>query len=37
MRIMEIKYKISTFPSKFMGYHSKNKENGEVKSYISTI
>lgn len=37
MKVVTIKYKISTYPSKFMGYHSKNKENGEVKLYILTI
>lgn len=33
----EVNYKISTYPSKSFAYQSKNKHNGEVKLFISTI
>jgi len=35
--IITIRYKISTYPSKFGGYHSKNKENGIITAYITRI
>ena len=38
MKILpEVDYKISTYPSKFIGYQSKNKDRGEIKIFISSI
>jgi len=33
----EVKYIISTYPSKFAGYQSKKGRKGIIKAYISTI
>ncbi len=32
-----IKYKVSLYPSKYVGYQSKARDKGEIKAYISTI
>ncbi|KKL98883.1 hypothetical protein LCGC14_1819970 [marine sediment metagenome] len=38
MKILpEVEYKISTYPSKFIGYQSKNKNRGEIKIYITSL
>ena len=34
---IEINYKLSLYPSKFLGYQSKNKNKGNLTFYISTI
>ena len=33
----EVEYKVSLYPSRFLGYQSKARDKGEVKAYISTI
>jgi len=33
----EVEYKISIYPSKFLGYQSKARNKGEVKVYVSTL
>lgn len=37
IKIPKVEYKISLYPSKFLGYQSKNQDTGKITLYISSI